>query len=883
MIHKKRFVVLSCILSASLLAGSIGFAARNRAQAADNTNNLTTNAFLPDAEIFPQEQTKKTTLTSAQSTKLAQMELIAQNEYLNLYFDKTETSVAVEKKSTGQVWFSNPVDVESDTIASPYAKQRLKSQFTVRYYNESVQSAEMDNYNDSIMEGQFEVSYQDQGVTITYTLGNTGTKLILPQVISEEKFDALIAQMDEKAVKQIKRNYTLLNWETMKDSDKDTYSEMYSSVKEHNIYILKSGTKEYKQEELMGYFTGVGYTLEDMIADMQENGYEAEVNDPYFIIPLHYQLDGENLLAWVVPNEIEYNTNGFHLIGIDLLENFGAASAQEDGYLFVPDGSGALIYYNNGKTSRQSYTAQVYGADWSVNFLSEKKPEYDSNLSIKLPVFGAVTNDQAFLAILEDGEAMASVNADISGKINSYNTVYAGFLYLQNGPISLGDIIGNNSFQMYADRPYEGDFKIRYAFLSGNNASYSGMANYYRRYLVEQGVLKRQEVSEQLPFYVEYIGAIDKSKSILGVKYDATIALTTFDQAKEIGLQLKQAGIENQKVRFSAWMNGGISNTAPLKISPVSAVEKKLDAKDYAAQMKKEGIEVFFDTEFQEVHEDKLFDGYTSGSQAPRYFDKTVVRTGKYLIPNGFIMKKNVDLISPYYLDSILKKYLKSAKKYNFAAVSAGGLASNVYSDFMNSRYTDRQQAADFNEAGLKKISDAYEGRLMGENAAGFAFSTLSDIVKAPMDSNNFQILDESIPFYEMVVRGYIEYTGNPINLSDDAEWTILKNIETGAGLYYQWCYADNSLVKETDYSYLYSIHYNYWMKEAIEQYQKMNEVFKNLQGQSIIGHEKLADGVYLVTYEKGTQIGVNYNETVYKQNGIQIDSKDFCVVKEGK
>ena len=311
MIHKKRFVVLSCILSASLLVGSIGFAARNRAQAADNTNSLTTNAFLPDAEIFPQEQIGKTTLTSAESAKLAQMELIAQNEYLNLYFDKTETSVAVEKKSTGQVWFSNPVDVESDTIASPYAKQKLKSQFTVRYYNESVQSAEMDNYNDSIMEGQFEVSYQDQGVTITYTLGNTGTKLILPQVIHEEKFDALIAQMDEKAVKQVKRNYTLLNWETMKESDKDTYSETYPSVKEHNIYILKEGTKEYKQEELMEYFTGVGYTLEDMIADIQENGYEVEVNDPYFIIPLHYQLDGENLLAWVVPNEIEYNTDGF--------------------------------------------------------------------------------------------------------------------------------------------------------------------------------------------------------------------------------------------------------------------------------------------------------------------------------------------------------------------------------------------------------------------------------------------------------------------------------------------------------------------------------------------------------------------------------------------
>ena len=41
---------------------------------------------------------------------------------------------------------------------------------------------------------------------------------------------------------------------------------------------------------------------------------------------------------------------------------------------------------------------------------------------------------------------------------------------------------------VYQARPYQGDFVIRYAFLSGEDANYMGMANYYRSYLIENTV-----------------------------------------------------------------------------------------------------------------------------------------------------------------------------------------------------------------------------------------------------------------------------------------------------------------------------------------------------------------------------------------------------------
>ena len=40
--------------------------------------------------------------------------------------------------------------------------------------------------------------------------------------------------------------------------------------------------------------------------------------------------------------------------------------------MFVPDGSGAIIYLNNGKTDRQSYLQPVYGTDRSLSLRMER-------------------------------------------------------------------------------------------------------------------------------------------------------------------------------------------------------------------------------------------------------------------------------------------------------------------------------------------------------------------------------------------------------------------------------------------------------------------------------------------------------------------------------
>ena len=95
--------------------------------------------------------------TKQKEAALNEMILVAENESLELYFDEVETDIAVKEKSTGQVWFSNPVDIENDTVSSGYYQKLLKSQIVLTYINESTQSSRMNNYAASIEEGQFEV------------------------------------------------------------------------------------------------------------------------------------------------------------------------------------------------------------------------------------------------------------------------------------------------------------------------------------------------------------------------------------------------------------------------------------------------------------------------------------------------------------------------------------------------------------------------------------------------------------------------------------------------------------------------------------------------------------------------------------------------------
>lgn len=158
----------------------------------------------------------------------------------------------------------------------------------------------------------------------------------------------------------------------------------------------------------------------------------------------------------------------------------------------------------------------VYGVDETA----QSYTVVEDTVNAMMPVFGIKRENSAIFAEITGGDTMAAIVADVSGNINSYNYVYPSFLL--RGSEKFG-IWGNG---VSADLPtlekdiYDINYTVTYAFLERENASYSGMANYYRNELVNRGVLrKKDEKQDSIPFYLDIVGGVKLQKSFLGVPY----------------------------------------------------------------------------------------------------------------------------------------------------------------------------------------------------------------------------------------------------------------------------------------------------------------------------------------------------------------------------
>ena len=152
--------------------------------------------------------------------------------------------------------------------------------------------------------------------------------------------------------------------------------------------------------------------------------------------------------------------------------------------------------------------------------------------------------DAAFLAILEEGDSIAQVNADIAGRQISYNMVYPQFRTMAqttaqlqgemperiHGQASQWVNTSQRMINVYQQELVPSDLTIRYGFLHGERADYVGMAQLYRDHLFAGG----QTPKEEFPFFLELVGAINDVRPILGVPLPSMEPLTTFADVQTV-------------------------------------------------------------------------------------------------------------------------------------------------------------------------------------------------------------------------------------------------------------------------------------------------------------------------------------------------------------
>jgi hypothetical protein len=787
----------------------------------------------------------------------------AENDYLALYLNEQSAAAAVLVKASGSIWYSNPIDWENDRRVGGINREFIQSQIRITYYNEAAQEFTMNSYFDAVSREQFEIERLNDGFKITYFLGDTGDRLIVPHVISKERLDIFRENMTERDWAAVMRRY----------------------LDEGDVFTLREAQGDFALGQLHDTLQAAGYTRDDMDYDHDMNHvYDLEAGI-HFDIPLVYRLDGPSLLAYIPTSGISYPAD-FPLARITMLEFFGAAGLDANGYILVPDGSGSLIYLNNGRTTDQQFVAWVYGRDWTFGTdMLPPQPE-----PVRMPVFGLMRDGKAMFATIEDGDAFAILNTRVSGIVNSYNSVWADFRSLPFGYLQL-EHMGDNQLQLFQDNIFEGAFKIRYAFLDGDAANYSGMAKLYQDYLVERGLLTRKQNRDELPFVMDSLGAIQRTKNFMGIPYQGTVPLTTFAEAVSLLESLRNNGIKHLVLKYSGWLNGGMHQYAPTSFKIVSQLGGEREFKRLIEYVNKEDIPFYPELNINYVYSPAmsfirgLFGGFTSSRHAARSLGNTVMRRTNYHIVTNFspafspgtTIEPAPFIVNPAFFGRMTESFLNRFNRFGATGLATGDLFSELNSAFNRGSTVDRQRTIDKTTAAQEQMLGAGY-RQLSNGANAYAFKGIDYIVNVPFDHNGFMVANEAVPFYQMVVRGFIEYTGSPMNTAADLRQHLLGTLETGSGVYVQWMYEQNSIIRESFFTRFYSHNYERSFRRAVDMYHEAAAVLNAVQNCRIVRHEILPPGLRRVTYENGVAIWLNYTDQPLTYGSVTVGPQDYFV-----
>jgi hypothetical protein len=546
----------------------------------------------------------------------------------------------------------------------------------------------------------------------------------------------------------------------------------------------------------------------------------------------------------------------FRILNIDVLPFFGAASMFDDGYIFVPDGAGALIRLNNGKTYARNYSQRVYGADKTVTIEQQTRTEE----SARLPVFGICAGSDAFIGIIEAGDSLADIMAGVSGINTSYNNVYSRFIVRGRDIFVLGSTASaavNHVFQNGA-LPNE-TFAIRYLFQHGNDADPSGMARAYRDYLKCYRSMAERHITPSL--LLQFYGALTVNRSVVGIPMNKKESMTTFAQAEQIVRSLADAGANDLAVRFLSWDRADISMSTPKEANAeriLGGNKGLLRLNDMLAEY---NIPFFADIEFAY---------YEKGAKnaAAKLIVNLPAKQPAFDLANGF---ENRNLPLGYYLNLVGLSEYPYRYLHSFPSgmgISLGMLGNALYSDYTIPENTRQDTARRFED--IARTASAKTSVLVSSGNA-YALPYADFVCDIPMSSSGYNVTDMTFPFYQIALNGLVPFCGTPINESANPERAALLSLAWGCSISFRVAASVPDIIKNSRHNAVMAADYALWEEDILRWYGMMKDVERITAGSRLMSVDILQNGVYLSVFENGAKLYTNINsrEVLYKGHEI--------------
>ncbi|MBO4667047.1 MAG: hypothetical protein J5666_02805 [Bacilli bacterium] len=528
------------------------------------------------------------------------------------------------------------------------------------------------------------------------------------------------------------------------------------------------------------------------------------------------------------------------ITSLSLFPYFGSVY-QDDipGYIFLPSGSGALIRYSKTSPITSSIISNFYGVDANIT----KNSETDS---LSLPVYGVVhgVKQNAMFANIKSGSTFANLTFSPANLDQGYNMVYPSFNYRET---YLLQIPGSDQILMVPEDYYTEDVEIEYTFLSGDNATYVGMAKEYQKELIAEGVLEKTNLNkENISLQIEAFGR-DYEKGLIFKKYKN---MTTTKDILSFNARLSEAGINDVFYVLRAFNKGGYSNQSASSYKFDGALGSLKDLKD---------LETYFYYNPVESYNSKK--NYPKNTLVNLYNEKNYILVEK----DKYKFYSNVKTIEKY-----TNKALSYYESKDVSGVALDGIGYRLYGD-KNAKLS-RGEVKDI----LTSLLDGKKVAMFTPNS--YFLGSTSKYLNMPLYSARYRFVTDSVPFLEIVLKGYIDYYSPYLNFSSNIDLDVLKCIEFGVSPAYLVTDKESYNLSNTLSSNYYATYYETVEEIIKSNYKYINDALKQVIGSEIENREIIEEGISVVSYSNGKKIIVNYTNDPYNYEGALVSARSYLV-----
>ena len=680
-----------------------------------------------------------------------------------------------------------------------------------------------------------------------------------------ESFRLYLKEEDLSIVVESRESGTFMESSISYDDGKNNKTWL-GAMKSALVLTLINGNTDTKQADLLNdsVTKTVTYTKDGFDAKVYWTKYRLGMT-------LSVRLTEDGILARVADDSILEDGTDYQIGTISIYPYLGTSYLDEkEGYLLIPDGNGALIYLDD-KEGRfaSGYSAMIYGKDVGFDESKTASMLWDTHETVTdpeqviAPVFGiAHTADRlAFLAVVEEGAMRATIEARPNGASVDYNRVYAKFIErkLYTQPTSNNSSSG--SFHLAEGDRSHSDLQIRYLFVTGEQANYCGMANAYRRYLLEHELLT--PLADEYRTRADFLGT-DRENWVIGT---SAVTMTTVEDIRGIYEDLKEASVTELFSVYKGWQAGGLYDLPIKSYKADSKIGKTRKLTELLQDAAAEGISLYLYNDALRINpsEQNATFNIIKKINKRRFEEETyqaVYDTFMYLTPARSA--------------ALTARFVKSYTKGGGTGLCIAGISNTLFSWNYSGSFSTRYDCAESYRTTIAAIDE--KTKLVLEQPFTYLWGNTEAFLDMPLYTSSFVYEDEFIPFLSIVLKGIMPVYSEYVNFEANKKEFFLKLVETGT--YPSFYLTKNSSAEliYTNSADVYSSEYEVYRDTLLAYHKELKAVNDKVAGAFIIGHELLGNGITKVTYDNGIVIYVNYAKTAQTADGLTIAAMSYKV-----